>query len=66
MALMDDVIEWMDFCDNLVAELKGSKASDYRIGMAEGIEMAADMLRNYLVEYPEFIDPKEKFKKYKM
>ena len=49
-----------------MAELKGSKASDYRIGMAEGIEMAADMLRNYLVDYPEFVDPKEKLKKYKM
>lgn len=66
MPLMDDVIEWVEFCDNLVAELKGSKASDYRIGMADGIEMAAEMLRNYLVDYPEFVDPKEKLKKYKM
>lgn len=66
MPLMDDVLEWLDFCDRLSAEMKDSKASDYRIGLAEGVEMAADMLRDYLVEYPEYVDPKEKYKKYKM
>lgn len=64
--LMDDVIEWLDFCDNLVTEMKDSKASDYRIGLAEGIEMATAMLRDYLVDYPEYVDPKEKYQKYKM
>lgn len=66
MSLMDDVIEWLDFCDHLAQEMKDSKASDYRIGLAEGVEMAADMLRDYLVEYPEYVDPKEKYKKFKM
>lgn len=66
MALMDDVTEWVAFCDDLVAEMKGTKASEYKQGLAEGVEMAAQMLRDYLVDYPEFIDPKERYKKFKV
>ena len=53
MALMDDCIEWLAFCDALAYEMKNTKASEY-------------MLRAYLVEYPEFVDPKLELEKYKM
>ncbi len=66
MALMDDLNEYIDFCDDLIRELKDTKASDYKMGVADGMEQAISMLCDYLVEYPGFIDPKHKFDKFKM
>ena len=66
MALMDDCIEWLAFCDALAYEMKNPKASEYKLGIGEGLEQAAEMLRAYLVEYPEFVDPKLELEKYKM
>ena len=47
-------------------EMKNTKASEYKLGIGEGLEQAAEMLRAYLVEYPEFVDPKLELEKYKM
>jgi len=66
MALMDDCIEWLDFCDKLALEMQTTKADDYKMGMGDGLAMAADMFRDYLVEYPDFVDPKLELEKYKM
>lgn len=66
MALMDDCIEWLAFCDALAYELNNTKASEFKVGIAEGLTQATDMLRAYLVEYPDFVDPKIELEKYKM
>ena len=50
----------------LAYEMKNTKASEYKLGIGEGLEQAAEMLRAYLVEYPEFVDPKLELEKYKM
>lgn len=66
MALMDDLIEYIDFCDDLVKEMQDTKSSEYKMGVADGIEQALSMLRDYLIEYPDFVDPKHKYDKFKM
>ena len=48
MALMDDCIEWLDFCDYLVREISDSKPSEYKDGQVDGLKMATDMMRAYL------------------
>lgn len=58
MAVFDDIKEWMEFCDELAFQMDDFKSSDFKQGMAEGVRMAANMLREYMVEYPEFNDPK--------
>lgn len=58
--LKDDINEWMAFCDELVYQMRDFKSSDYKKGVADGIEMAVDMLKGYLEEYPEFKDPEKK------
>lgn len=59
MQLSEDIKEWIAFCDELVYQMKDFKSSEYKKGVAEGIEMAVDMLKGYLEEYPEFNDPKQ-------
>lgn len=66
VALMDDMIEYLGFCDDLAREMGDTKSSEYKAGMVEGLEMAANMLRDYLVDYPDFVDPKLKYDKFKM
>jgi hypothetical protein len=60
VSLVEDIKEWIAFCDVLVYEMRDFKSSDYKKGMADGVEMAVDMLRGYLSEYPEFKDPQNK------
>ena len=66
MSLMDDCVELLAFWDAYAYEMKNTKASEYKMGIGEGIEQAAEMLRTYLVEYPEFVDPKLELEKFKM
>ena len=66
MALMDDCMEWLDFCEDLIREISDSKLSDYKMGQIECLRMATEMLKDYLVEYPDFVDPIHKFDKFKM
>lgn len=66
MALMDDLIEYMAFCDDIVTEMQATKSSEYKAGTADGIEQAMSWLRDYLVEYPDFVDPKHRYDKFKM
>ena len=49
MALMDDLIEYMAFCDDVVTEMQATKSSEYKAGTADGIEQAMSWLRDYLV-----------------
>lgn len=57
--LAADIKEWMEFCDELVYQIRDFKSSEYKKGMAEGINMAVDMLKDYLEDHPELF-PKEK------
>lgn len=66
MALMDDMIEYLGFCEDMIYEMKDTKASDYKVGIVEGLEMATSMLRDYLEAYPDFVDPSKKYEKFKM
>jgi len=58
--LVDDIKEWLAFCDELVYQMRDFKSSEYKKGVADGIEMAVDMLKGYLEDYPEFFDPKKR------
>ena len=53
MRLKEDIKEWLAFCDELVYQMKDFKSSEYKKGVADGIEMAVDMLREYLKDCPE-------------
>lgn len=66
MTLLDDCMEWLDFCEDLIREISDSKLSDYKMGQVDGLRMATDMLKDYLVDYPGFVDPIHKFDKFKM
>ena len=66
MALMDDLIEYMTFCDDLVTEMQATKSSEYKQGVADGLAQALEMLYPYLEDYPEFVDPRHKYDKFKM
>jgi len=57
--LAEDIQEWLDFCDQLVYEIRDFKATDYKKGVADGIEMAMNMLKEYLKDYPDFFPPKK-------
>lgn len=57
MELFKDINEWIAFCDELVYQMRDFKSSDYKKGVADGVEMAVDMLKSYLSDYPEFNDP---------
>ncbi|MFZ7103286.1 MAG: hypothetical protein ACOWWO_11620 [Peptococcaceae bacterium] len=56
MKVMDDIKEWVAFCDELVYQMRDFKSSEYKKGVADGIEMAVDMLKGYLEDYPEYKD----------
>ncbi|NLT93978.1 MAG: hypothetical protein GXW85_00295 [Clostridia bacterium] len=58
MGIFEDIKEWMAFCDELVYQMRDFKSSEYKKGVADGVEMAVDMLKSYLKEYPELNDPK--------
>ena len=66
MALMDDMIQYLSFCEDMIYEMSDTKSSDYKHGVIEGLQMAMDMCRGYLECYPEFVDPRDKYKKFKM
>ena len=66
MALLDDCMEWLDFCEDMIRELTDSKCTEFKRGQIDGIRMATDMLRDYLVDYPGFVDPIHKLDKFKM
>lgn len=66
MALLDDCMEWLNFCEDLIREISDSKSSDFKRGQVDGLRLATDMLRDYLVDYPEFVDPKYKYDKFKL
>lgn len=66
MDLLADCTEWLDFCDDLVRELTDSKCDDFKRGQIDGLKMATDMLRGYLQDYPDFVDPINKYDKFKM
>ena len=45
MALMDDLIEYMAFCDDVVTEMQATKSSEYKAGTADGIHVPPVILR---------------------
>ena len=49
-----------------MTEMQATKSSEYKAGTADGIEQAMSWLRDYLVEYPDFVDPKHRYDKFKM
>lgn len=65
MTLMQDMIQYLEFCEDMIYEMKDTKSSDYKVGIVEGLEMATSMLRDYLEAYPDFVDPKVKYEKFK-
>jgi hypothetical protein len=65
MTLMQDMIQYLEFCEDMIYEMKDTKSSDYKVGIVEGLEMATSMLRDYLEAYPDFVDPKAKYEKFK-
>ena len=66
MALMDDCMEWLNYVEDLIRELSDSKPSEFKQGQVDGLRMAADMLKDYLVDYPGYVDPLRKFDQFKM
>ena len=66
MSLMDDLNGYVDFCYDSMMEMKNTKSSEYKMGIADGMEQMLTMLYDYLEEYPEFIDPRHKYDKFKM
>jgi hypothetical protein len=59
VGIFEDINEWIAFCDELVYQMRDFKSSDYKKGVADGVEMAVDMFKAYLKDYPEFNDPKK-------
>lgn len=53
MSLQKDIKEWQAFCEELVYQMRDYKSSEYKKGVADGIEMAVDMLKEYLKDCPE-------------
>lgn len=66
MNLMDDVMEWLEYCEDLIREIGDSKPSEFKQGQVDGLRMAADMMKDYLVGYPEYVDPLREYDKFKM
>lgn len=66
MALMDDCMEWLSYVEDLIRELSDSKPSEFKQGQVDGLRMAADMLKDYLADYPGYVDPLRKFDQFKM
>ncbi|SMB80217.1 hypothetical protein SAMN00017405_0848 [Desulfonispora thiosulfatigenes DSM 11270] len=51
--LRESLAEYISFSDRLVYEMRDFKSDEYRAGVADGIEMAIDMLKSYLEGFPE-------------
>lgn len=51
--LRESLAELISFSDRLVYEMRDFKSGEYRSGVADGIEMAIDMLKNHLEDFPE-------------
>ena len=66
MALMDDCMEWLNFCDDLIREISDSKLSEFKQGQIDGLKLETDMMKDYLVDYPGYVDPIHKYDKFKM
>lgn len=66
MAVMDDINGFMDFLYDYIYEMKATKSSEYKLGKADGLQEAYDMLRDYVIDYPEFVDPNHKNDKFKL
>ena len=49
-----------------MVEMRDTKSSEYKLGVADGLAQALDMLYPYLEDYPEFVDPRHKYDKFKM
>ncbi len=66
MSLMEDLNEYVDYCYDLMVEMKATKSSEYKLGIGDGMEQMLDMLYDYLEEHPGFVDPRHKYDKFKM
>ena len=66
MSLVEELNGYVDFCYDLMVEMRDTKSSEYKMGVADGMEQALTMLYDYLEEYPGFIDPRHKYDKFKM
>lgn len=66
MSLMDDLNGYVDFCNDLMLEMKNTKSGEYKMGVADGIQQTLEMLYDYLECYPGFVDPRHKYDKFKL
>lgn len=64
--LLQDCMDWLEFVEDLIREITDSKCDQFKLGQIDGLRLAADMLRDYLVEYPGFVDPVHKFDQFKL
>lgn len=65
MSLMDDLNGYVDYCYDIMTEMKNTKSGEYKMGIADGMQDALFMLFDYLEDYPDFIDPRHKYDKFK-
>ena len=65
MSLMDDLNSYVDYCYDIMTEMKNTKSGEYKMGIADGMQDALFMLFDYLEDYPDFIDPRHKYDKFK-
>lgn len=54
--LRESLSELVSFSDKLIFEMRDFKSDEYRMGVADGVEMALDMLKSYLEDFPELKD----------
>lgn len=66
MSLVEDLNGYVDFCYDYMVEMRDTKSSEYKMGIADGLAQALEMLYPYLEDYPEFVDPRHKYDKFKM
>ncbi len=66
MSLVEELNGYVDFCYDLMVEMRDTKSSEYKMGVADGLAQALEMLYPYLEDDPEFIDPRHKYDKFKM
>ena len=66
MSLVEELNGYVDFCYDYMVEMRDTKSSEYKLGVADGLAQALEMLYTYLEDYPEFVDPRHKYDKFKM
>ena len=66
MSLVEELNGSVDFCYDYMVEMRDTKSSEYKQGVADGLAQALEMLYPYLEDYPEFVDPRHKYDKFKM